>query len=126
MRRVMSVLLVPAVLGLLYGCGTIINRTKQSVFLQTDPPGVTAIVDGMRRVQTPTSVKLKRGKDHVIAFEKEGYAPTSVAIDHELSGWVWGNLILGGLIGLAIDFTSGGAYKLEPSTVSVTLKPLAG
>jgi hypothetical protein len=94
------------------------------VFLQTDPPGVTAIIDGVMRVQTPTSVKLKRGKDHFITFEKEGYEQANVTVDHELSGWVWGNIVLGGLIGLAIDFTSGGAYKLEPDAVSVTLKPL--
>ncbi len=124
MRRGLSVLLVPAILLGLYGCATIINRTKQSVFLQSDPPGATAILDGLMRVQTPASVKLKRGKDHYITFEKEGYKQENVVIDHELSGWVWGNILVGGLIGLAVDFTSGGAYKLEPDSVMITLKPL--
>jgi len=123
MRRGVSLLLVSAMAVWACGCATIINKTKQSVFLQSDPPGATAIIDSVTRVQTPASVKLKRGKDHYITFEREGYKQESVVIDHELSGWVWGNIVLGGLIGLAIDFTSGGAYKLEPDSISVTLKP---
>lgn len=122
MRR--GVVLGTALAVLLYGCGTVINRTKQTVYLQSDPPGATAIINGVTRVTTPASVKLKRGKDHHISFEREGYQPTTAMIDRELSGWVWGNLLLGGLIGLAIDFGSGGAYKLEPETVMVTLQPV--
>ncbi len=127
MRRGLSLFLVPAVASiLLYGCATIMNRTKQTVFLQSDPPGATAIIDSATRVQTPASVKLKRGKDHTITFEKLGYETANVLIDHEMSGWVWGNILIGGLIGLVIDFGSGGAYKLDPDTVSVTLKPAGG
>ena len=123
MRRGVSILLVPAILVWLYGCATIVNHTQQQVFLQSDPPGATAIIDNVTRVQTPATIKLKRGKDHLVAFEKEHYEQASVVIDHEMSGWIWGNLAFGGLIGLAVDFTTGGAYKLEPDTVSVTLKP---
>jgi len=118
-----GIALVLAALLAVYGCATIINRTTQPVFLQSDPPGATATIDGTKQVQTPASLKLKRGKNHLITFEKAGYRSKTIAIDHELSGWVWGNVLLGGLIGLAIDFGSGGAYKLEPNTVMVTLEP---
>ena len=124
MRKWLSVLLVPAILLWLYGCGTLINHTTQMIYLQSDPPGASAVIDGVTRVQTPVSVKLKRGKDHFVTFEKEGYEKENIVIDHELSGWVWGNVLIGGLIGVAIDFGTGGAYKLDPDNVKVSLKPL--
>jgi hypothetical protein len=33
------------------------------------------------------------------------------------SGWVWGNIAFGGLIGLGVDFISGGAYQLYPDNL---------
>ena len=38
-----------------------------------------------------------------------------------MSGWVVGNILFGGLIGLAIDAISGGMYKLSPAQVSAQL-----
>ena len=36
-----------------------------------------------------------------------------------LGGWLFGNILIGGLIGIAIDFLTGSAYKLTPTTVDV-------
>jgi len=38
-----------------------------------------------------------------------------------VSGWVWGNLVIGGLVGLAVDAISGGLYKLTPDQMTATL-----
>jgi len=38
-----------------------------------------------------------------------------------VSGWVWGNLAIGGLIGLAVDAISGGMYKLTPEQISASM-----
>jgi hypothetical protein len=35
-----------------------------------------------------------------------------------VSGWVWGNIVFGGLIGLAVDAIDGGLYNLTPNQVS--------
>jgi hypothetical protein len=35
---------------------------------------------------------------------------------------VWGNIAIGGLIGLAVDAVSGGIYKLTPEQVSGSLQ----
>lgn len=108
----------------LVGCATIMNRGgKQWVVITSTPTGATATVDGFTTIQTPGQLKLKRKKDHIIVFEKEGYETAQTLIENEMSNWVWGNILLGGLIGLAIDFGTGGAYKLEPESVNVTLKP---
>jgi hypothetical protein len=40
-----------------------------------------------------------------------------------VSGWIWGNLAFGGLIGLAVDFGTGGGYQLSPESLSAPLQP---
>lgn len=124
-RRAASILVTTLVVTAL-GCATIMNRGgKQWVTITTTPTGATATIDGFTTVETPTQIKLQRKKDHIIVFEKEGYEQKQVLIEHDLSNWVWGNILLGGLIGLAIDFGSGGAYKLEPESVNAILTPSA-
>jgi hypothetical protein len=34
---------------------------------------------------------------------------------------VWGNILFGGLIGLVVDFASGGVYNIAPENVHVDL-----
>lgn len=111
-------------MAVVVGCATIMHRGgKQWVSITSTPTGATATVNGIKEIQTPGQVKLKRGKDHIVLIEKEGYEPVQVLLDHEFSWWVVGNILLGGIIGLAVDFGTGGAYNLEPDAIDVTLKP---
>jgi hypothetical protein len=43
-------------------------------------------------------------------------------LTHSVSGWVWGNVAFGGLIGLAVDAASGGIYKLTPEQIEGSLQ----
>ena len=71
---------------------------------------------------TPAVIELKRKESNIILrFEKEGYEPVEIALNRSVDGWIAGNIIFGGLIGLAIDFLDGAAYKLSPSEVSAAL-----
>ena len=54
-------------------------------------------------------------------MELAGYQPYETTVTHSVSGWVWGNIVIGGLIGLAVDAISGGLYKLTPEQVSATM-----
>lgn len=58
-----------------------------------------------------------------LRFEKDGYCSDSFALTSTTSGWVWGNVLLGGLVGSVVDFASGGARKLSSDSVHVSLKP---
>ncbi|HEU4437209.1 MAG TPA: PEGA domain-containing protein, partial [candidate division Zixibacteria bacterium] len=59
----------------------------------------------------------KRKDKHVVRIEMEGYQPYELSITRKTSGWVWGNIVFGGLIGLAVDAITGGLYKLNPEQV---------
>lgn len=52
----------------------------------------------------------------------EGYEPYEVSFTRSTSGWVWGNIVFGGVIGLAVDAISGGLYKLSPEQVQAELR----
>ena len=48
---------------------------------------------------TPASVDLKRNQVYTFVFHKDGYKDDSFVITSGTSGWVWGNVLIGGLIG---------------------------
>lgn len=65
--------------------------------------------------------KLSRSDNHIVRIQMDGYQPFDATITRSVSGWVWGNLVFGGLIGLAVDAISGGLYKLTPEQVSAQM-----
>lgn len=108
----------------LSGCGTIVHGSMQNVSVSSDPPGAIVQVDGAGSYKTPTSVKLKRKGDHVIAFSMDGYHTEQVVVSSVVTGAFAGNILFGGIIGGAVDMASGGAYRLEPNAVAVSMRPL--
>lgn len=104
------------------GCATIIHGPKQEVSISTNP-AEAFVSDGSTTIKTPGKLTLERGKDHILTITKPGYSTESVHITHVVSAAVFGNIIAGGLIGWGIDATSGAQWRLEPETLSVTLRP---
>ena len=47
--------------------------------------------------------------------------PYETTLTKSVSGWVWGNILAGGLIGLAVDAITGGLYNLSPEQVQATM-----
>lgn len=104
------------------GCATIINHPTQAIGFSSQPSGASVTVDGVMQGKTPLVRKLSRKNNHMVNFELEGYEPFKASLVSEVSGWVWGNVLLGGLIGLAIDATTGSMYKLTPDQVTAELR----
>jgi hypothetical protein len=62
---------------------------------------------------TPTSLTLSRKQDHHLVFSKDGYENYNVDLTRSTSGAVYGNILAGGLIGTAADYSNGAAYTLN-------------
>jgi hypothetical protein len=103
------------------GCASIMQGTTQQVSLSSSPSGASITVNGRALGTTPAAVDLKRKDNHVIRIELDGYQPYEVALARSVSGWVWGNIVFGGLPGLAVDAITGGLYKLSPEQVMASL-----
>ena len=65
---------------------------------------------------------MSRKDNHIVRIELEGYQPYEATFSRKLSGWVLGNLIFGGVIGLAVDAISGGIYCLTPDQIQAELR----
>jgi uncharacterized protein YceK len=104
------------------GCATIIHGTQQDVGISSTPTGATVTIDNTEKGVTPVVAKLKRKENHTVKIQLAGYQPFETTLTHSVSGWVWGNVAIGGLIGLAVDAISGGIYKLTPEQISGSLQ----
>ena len=118
MRRYM---VVAAALCSLSACASIMHGSNQDVSFSSSPTGATVFVDNQQLGVTPVTAKLSRKDHHMVRLEMAGYQPYETKITRGVSGWVWGNLIFGGIPGLAIDAITGGLYKLTPENVEGTL-----
>jgi hypothetical protein len=106
----------------LAGCATIMQGTSQSIGFSTTPTGATVSVDGVTLGKTPVISSLSRKGNHVIKLELAGFMPYETTMTRKVNGWVWGNLIFGGIPGLVVDLVTGGVYKLTPEQIQAELK----
>jgi hypothetical protein len=104
------------------GCATIMHGSKQDVAVSSTPSGASVSVDNQPMGNTPTTVNLTRKDRHVISIEAPGYRKYDLQLTRGTSGWVWGNLVFGGIPGLAIDAITGSLYKLSPDNVAANLE----
>jgi hypothetical protein len=102
-------------------CASIMHGTSQDVGISSTPTSAFVTVDNAAKGQTPFVAKLSRKDNHVIHITADGYAPADLTLTHSTSGWVWGNLLFGGIVGLAVDAITGGLYKLTPEQLNATL-----
>lgn len=120
-------------LVLLSGCATIVGETDQLVELNSTPDGaVVEIHDennkSVFKGTTPTTVTLSKkdgffdGMTYTAAFSKPGYAEHQVVIKPNVSGWYFGNVIFGGLVGiLIVDPATGAMFTLNPDQLNPEL-----
>ena len=107
--------------SVLLGCATIMHGTHEDVGIGSSPSGASVTIDNIQHGMTPVIAKLTRKDNHVVTISMPDYATFSATVTRGVSGWVWGNIVFGGLIGLAVDAISGGIYKLTPEQISGTL-----
>lgn len=105
------------------GCATITTGRHQRVPVDSNPQGAEVTVSSGYRGLTPCSFELERSKDHVIKISLKGYKTAQVLLRKTLCGSTFGNIILGGVIGLGVDAMSGAMFKLIPENVYVDLVP---
>lgn len=105
----------------LVACASIIHGTHQDVGITSVPTGATVTIDNIRSGNSPVIAKLTRKDNHIVRIEMTGYQPIDLTLTRSVSGWVWGNVAFGGLIGLAVDAIDGGMYKLSPDQLAASL-----
>jgi hypothetical protein len=118
---------------LLSGCATIFSGRDEAITFKSVPDGASVTVTDrfgqhVNTSTTPSTLQLKRGagyfksQNYEVTINMPGYQSMTVHVTSSLNGWYWGNILLGGLIGmLIVDPITGSMYALNPKETSVTL-----
>jgi hypothetical protein len=116
------------VIPLLAGCSSIIEGTSQQISINTNPSGASCNL--MRKgesigvlASTPGSVKIQKTKDDItVLCDKPGFSQASYLNHSGAAGATFGNIVLGGGVGWAVDSATGADNKYDP-VVNLTLTP---
>lgn len=120
--KLAKIILGVSTLTSLTSCATVMHGTRQSVGIASNPSQASVWVDRVYAGNTPLIVEMTRKDNHVVRIELEGYQPYEAVFSRHLSGWVFGNIIFGGVIGVAVDAISGGIYMLTPDQIQAELR----
>lgn len=113
------------------GCASITKGTNQSVALDTPGvPGATCTLTseaiGTKVVQTPVSMVLDKSQHNItVSCKKECYQDAVGLIPTSTETMAAGNVIAGGVVGLAVDAATGAMNKYNDSN-QIAMIPIQG
>lgn len=114
-------------------CASIVSKSSYPITINSAPSEAKIVIKDKKGIeifsgQTPATLKLKAGSGffgkarYQVTFTKNGYDTKTVPVEFKLDGWYFGNLLLGGVLGmLIIDPATGAMYKLETEFLNETL-----
>ena len=134
--KIINLLVVLSALLLLFpSCATIVSKTNYPVEIRTTPRDASLVItnkDGRDIFEgsTPATVFLNssagffKKAEYYVSITKPGYKEHKTKITSSIDGWYFGNILLGGFVGmLIVDPATGAMWKLNESLIRVTLTP---
>lgn len=115
-------------------CASIFTKSTYPVTINSNPSGADILITnkGGKEVfvgQSPAVVKLKSSygffskAEYTVKLSSPGYEDKLITIGADIEGWYFGNILIGGVIGmLIIDPATGAMWKLDTEEINTTLK----
>ncbi len=125
MSKMVRLFFVLVLITMFSSCASIVSKSSYPVSFSSDPVGTTISVTNREHVEifkgvTPCAVKLKAGskffsrEQYAIKFLRPGFDDRIVPINFKVNGWYFGNILLGGVIGmLIVDPATGAMWRIE-------------
>ncbi len=119
--------------ALLSSCATIFGKSSYPVSINSNPSGATVSITDKKSNEvykglTPATVTLRSSAgffskaEYQVKVTSPGYAEQIIPVNFKLNGWYFGNLLIGGVLGmLIIDPATGAMWKLDTPPISVQL-----
>src|SRR5262245_18423926 len=113
-------------IGLIAGaCATITRGTTTQVQIHSSPPEAQARTSMGFTCVTPCTLQVSRKDEFTVIIAKPGYHTVEIPVRTQIAGagaaGFAGNIILGGVVGMAADAATGAALEHFPNPISVTL-----
>jgi hypothetical protein len=128
MLKMMRLFALVGVAAGLTACGTLTTGTSQSIAVMTEPAGATCELrrngDVIAVVNpTPGTANISKStRDIAVDCTRDGSLPAATVVPASFQPMTAGNILIGGVVGLAVDAASG-ALAQYPSNVVVVLPP---
>lgn len=128
MTRFAAYVGIVVVAALASGCATLTKGTSQAVTVSTDPTGAICTLTRDAKPlaivnPTPGSVPVEKGTGAIaIICKRQGYQDAAGTMTSEFQAMTFGNILFGGLIGVAVDAASGAMHEY-PAMVTITMIP---
>ena len=132
MKKLFALIILTGFGLTLSSCASILSKSTYPLSISSNP-NANIIVTNSKGVEiykgnTPATVTLKSGAgffkraEYQVKFSQTGYQEKVVPVSFKVDGWYWGNILLGGIIGmLIVDPATGAMYKLESDYLNETL-----
>ncbi|WP_143011497.1 hypothetical protein [Chitinophaga filiformis] len=118
-------------------CATIFGGTQHTFVVNSNPGDAKLVITNKKGKEvfngnTPATVRLKSGAgyfspaQYTVKFTKAGYEEFTMPIHFKLNGWYFGNILIGGAIGmLIVDPLTGGMWTVSNTEkrINKMLKP---
>lgn len=105
-------------------CAAILAPKTTDVPINTQPQQAEVIIDGVARGMTPMHLELANNRTYVIVLRKAGYPDMVYELRNSVgAGWIVADVLLTGLIGVAIDAGTGAWYSLDEMPIVIPLLP---
>lgn len=126
MMKILGAIAVALTVG---ACGTVTRGTSADVTFNSAPAGAKVqISTGLVCPATPCTFQISRKQEFIAHFELDGYEPQQIPVKTEVSGGgaagMAGNLIIGGVVGIVVDASTGATMDHTPNPVYAHMVPI--
>jgi hypothetical protein len=133
MNNLKKLLFISSVILFCPGCASIVSKSSWPFSVDSTPSGAKVVITNKKGVEifrgrTPTALKLKSGagffskESYTVSLSMNGYETKKINVECKINGWYFGNIVIGGLIGLLIiDPATGAMFRLDSDGIEETL-----
>jgi hypothetical protein len=114
----------------LTACSSIVEGTDQSITVITNPAGASCNLERQGTSiavvnPTPGTVNVDKSKHSIaVLCSKPDHETSAGTLASSFEGMTFGNILIGGIVGLAIDASSGAINKY-PESITITVPPVS-
>jgi len=128
MPKLIQAIAAAAIASLCASCATVTRGTSEQIQIVSDPPGAEARTSMGFVCVTPCTLQVGRKDEFTVTVSKPGYQPAEVPVTTKVNAGggaaFAGNVLVGGLVGMAADASTGAGLDHYPNPVEVELVPL--
>ncbi|MFC7053063.1 translation initiation factor 2 [Hansschlegelia quercus] len=125
----MKLVVALAACAALSGCASITRGSTEQLTVTTTPSEATVRTSMNHQCTSPCTLTVGRKDEFIVTATKPGFKEASVPVKTKVAGnggaAFAGNVLVGGLIGMGVDASTGAALDHYPNPVVLALEPIA-